>query len=178
MTLTIFTIAYSFASILLRIAPHAPNFAPIGALALWSGYYLPKQYGILVPLATMFISDTIIGFYDTPVMISVYGSFALVALIGYTVRSYKSFPATLMGSLVGSTLFYLATNFAVWTQSSWYAHTWNGLMWSYTLALPFFRNTLLSDISYVTVFFGVYALARYMEKAIHARQKSVPASVH
>jgi hypothetical protein len=29
----------------------------------------------------------------------------------------------------------------------------------YTLAIPFFRNSLLGDLTYVTVLFGSYALA-------------------
>jgi hypothetical protein len=170
-----FAILYALAGILLRLAPHAPNFAPIGALALWSGYYLPKRASVFVPLATLLVSDMIIGFYDTRVMLSVYVSFALIALIGRVARAYQSFPATLLGSLAGSTMFYLATNFAVWTESHWYARTWDGLMWCYALALPFFRNTLYSDVIYTAIFFGVYALARYFSSA-SVRVTSAPIS--
>jgi hypothetical protein len=167
--LTPFAILYAILGILLRLAPHEPNFAPIGALALWSGYYLPKRYSAFVPLMVMLVSDSIIGFYNAPVMISVYVSFALVALIGNAIRAYKSFAIISMGSLASSTLFYFVTNFAVWTQSHWYAHTWDGLMWCYALALPFFRNTLLSDVAYGAVFFGAYALALHVVPTLRAR---------
>ena len=34
-----------------------------------------------------------------------------------------------------------------------------GLMLSYTLGLPFFRNTFTGDLMYTGVFFGAYELA-------------------
>ena len=44
-------------AILLRLVPHMPNFAPIAALGLFGGAYLPKRYAIIVPLIAMVISD-------------------------------------------------------------------------------------------------------------------------
>jgi len=40
-----------------------------------------------------------------------------------------------------------------------YAHTWSGLAQCYTMALPFFRNTALSDLFYTATLFAVYVLA-------------------
>ena len=64
-----------------------------------------------------------------------------------------------LGTLGGSIIFFLTTNFAVWLFSDWYAENLSGLIMSYTLALPFFRNSLMGDIFYTAVFFGLYELA-------------------
>lgn len=154
----IFAIIISVFSFAARLVDHAPNFAPIGALAIWSGMFLPKRIGILLPLAVMFASDALIGSYDWRIMLSVYASFAITALVGYLLREQKS-PAIVLSSLIGSLFFYLATNFAVWAFGTMYAHNWQGLIQCYYLALPFFRNTLYSDLIYGTIFVNAYHFA-------------------
>jgi len=37
-----------------RFLPHPANFAPIGAIAIFSGLYLPKKWALILPLAAMF----------------------------------------------------------------------------------------------------------------------------
>ncbi len=142
-----------------RLIPHAPNFAPVAALALWAGFYLPKRIGLILPIAAMFLSDIFIGFYDLKLMAIVYASFALITVLGWFLKQYKSVGFILLGSLAGSVFFYLATNFAVWAYSEWYPHTIQGLIFCYTMAIPFFKNTLLGDLFYNAVFFGAYEIA-------------------
>lgn len=144
---------------LLRVIPHPANFAPIGAVALFGGVYLKnKWHALALPLAAMVISDVFIGFDDFISRIVVYGSFLLMGLIGLWIRNHKNVFTVAGGSVLGSTLFYLITNL-VWLYSTkMYPHTWAGQIASYTNALPFFRNTLLGDLFYVGVLFGVYEL--------------------
>src|SRR3989338_1025844 len=156
----VFAIIFSVLSIGARLMDHTPNFVPIGALAIWAGMYLPKRVGIILPLAVMFISDSIIGFYDWRVMLSVYGSFVLMVAIGRFLRSHKG-PAIVMSSLLGSVFFYFTTNFAVWASGTMYTHDWAGLMNCFYMALPFFRNTLYSDLIYGVAFVGLYESAYY-----------------
>lgn len=142
-----------------RLLPHPPNMAPITALALFSGVYLPKKY-FFIPLAAMFISDMFIGFYGIT-MLYVYGSFALVGLLGWWLRNQKGAFNIFVASIASSVLFYLITNFAVWLYPhSFYSKDLSGLLESYYLAIPFFRNTLLGDLGYTTLFFGSYELAK------------------
>ena len=150
----------------LRLIPHAPNFAPIAAMALFGGAYLNRSYALLVPIVALFVSDLFIGFYSPVVMISVYGSFVLVGLIGLWLRSRKS-PRNVVFTAVGSSiLFFLVTNLAVWL-GGWYPRNLAGLAECYTLALPFFRNTILGDLFYTGVFFGGYELVlRLVRKPI------------
>jgi len=147
--------------VMLRFVPHPANFAPIAAIGLFSGCYLKKRYAFLLPLAAMLVSDYFIGFYSWKIMISVYLSFALVGLIGIWIKNHKSAYTVLGGTLTGSALFYLITNFAVWAFGSLYPRTWTGLLWCYAAAIPFFRNTILGDIFYVGVLFGTYEMARF-----------------
>ncbi|HEX7456647.1 MAG TPA: DUF6580 family putative transport protein [Candidatus Nanoarchaeia archaeon] len=155
-------------AVLARIVPHAPNFTPIAAMALFGGAYLDRRWAILVPLVAMFLSDIFIGFYSPVVMISVYGSFVLTGLIGLWLKNRK-LPRTVVLAAVGSSvLFFLITNFAVWL-GGWYPRNLAGLVEAYTMAVPFFRNTLLGDLFYTGVFFGGYELIlRLVKKPVLA----------
>lgn len=141
---------------LTQYLPHIPNFAPIAALALFSGMYLKKNYALIIPIVAMLIADYFIGFYNPFVLISVYGCFLIIGLIGIWLRNNKTFSNVLGATLMGSVIFFLVTNFAVWLAPQfYYPHTFQGLLNCYTLALPFFRNTIAGDIFYVGVFFGL-----------------------
>lgn len=144
----------------LRLIPHAPNFTPIAALALFGAVYFPKKIAVILPLVAMFISDIFIGFYDPKIMIAVYGSFALCAIIGFWLKNHKKWYNILGSSVLASLIFFFATNFAVFAFSPWYAKSFAGLAQCYVMALPFFRNTLLGDIFFVSVFFGAYEMAK------------------
>jgi|SRR3989344_2875663 len=149
----------AMASVILRLLPHMPNFAPIGALALFVGLYSTRKLWLLIPLATMFTSDIFIGFYDWQIMLAVYLSFLAYAAIGRVVKENKSVFTVVGGTFAGALIFYLTTNFAVWAFSGMYPHTFQGLILCYEMALPFFRNTLLGDLFYVGAFVGAYELA-------------------
>jgi len=151
-------------AVVLRLLPHPANFAPVSALALFGGVYLSKKTAILIPLAALGISDYFLGYYSFGVMLSVWGSFVLVGLIGLLVRKRKSIPMIVTGTLSGSVLFFLITNFAVWFFGNWYEKTFSGLIQCFTLALPFFRNSLFGDVFYVGVFFGTYELVLYLNR--------------
>jgi hypothetical protein len=64
--------------------------------------------------------------------------------------------------LLGSVLFFLCTNFAVWASDGLYAQSLAGLVECYTLALPFFRHTLTSDALFVGVLFSGLAIVRWL----------------
>jgi hypothetical protein len=147
-----------------RLAPHPWNFAPLCAIALFAGVYLGGRYALLVPVIAMLIGDVFIGFYSWPLMLTVYGSYMFAGMLGVVIRKYKSAEMIVAGSLIGSVIFFLLTNWAVWQFSPWYAKTWTGLVECYTLALPFFRNTVLGDLFFVSVLFGAYELAKFWIK--------------
>jgi len=145
-----------FGAAALRLAPHVPNFTPIAAMALFGGVYLNRKYAILVPIIAMLVSDIFIGFYSPIVMFSVYGSLLLTGLIGLWLAKKKSPTNVIFAAIFSSILFFVITNFAVWLM--WYPRNLVGLTTCYTLAIPFFRNTLAGDLFYTGVFFGGYEL--------------------
>lgn len=141
-------------AVVMRLLPHPPNVAPIGAMALFGGVYLNKKYALLVPLIALFISDIFLGFY--PEIIFVYGSFFMIGLIGLWLRKHKTFRNVIFASIGSSILFFIITNFGVWLMSTLYDKSFSGLLETYIMGLPFFRNTLLGDLGYVGIFFGSY----------------------
>ena len=141
-----------------RLLPHPPNFTPITAIALFAGFYLSKRTAFVLPIAAMLISDIFIGYYQFSLMAVVYGSFLLCVFLGFWLKKNKKWYTIGGSALLGAVLFFLITNFAVWAFTPWYAKTFAGLIQSYFMALPFFKNTLLGNLFYVSVFFGIYEL--------------------
>ena len=147
-------------SLLMRLVPHPANFVPIAALALLAGTYLRRRWAVLLPVAVMAISDLFIGLHS--VILFTWGSFLLVGMLGWWIRREKNIWRVTGGTLAGSVIFYLVTNFAVWAFTPLYAKTFAGLVQSYYMAIPFFRNTVLGDVFYAAVFFGTYEIAAYL----------------
>lgn len=143
-------------AVILRLLPHPPNVAPIAAMALFGGAYLNRKYALMVPLIAMLISDYFLGFHDTVVF--VYGSFLLTGLIGLWLRGRRRPQYILGASFLSSLMFFLITNFGVWIATDMYQKNLAGLLEAYTLAIPFFRNTIIGDLLYTGVFFGGYEL--------------------
>ena len=143
--------------ILARFAPHPANATPLLAIALFGGAYLPKRWGILLPLGIVALTDFALGWHVTVPF--TWGAFALVGFLGWWIRTNPSAARILGGTLAGAVLFYLITNFGVWVVRDFYPRTPAGLWECYVAALPFFRNALAGDIIYVTALFGTYAIA-------------------
>jgi hypothetical protein len=153
---------------LTRLLPHAENFAPFTAIAIFAGArFASRRTAILVPLAALLLKDLILelmyrngmndswGIYCG--MWIVYGSLALVALIGRLAQGTRS-PIKVVGTtLAGSCVFFLLTNFVWWYGGELYPLTWDGLVTCYLSALPFFRNALVGDFMYATALFGAWA---------------------
>jgi hypothetical protein len=149
--------AFIILAVATRIFPHAPNFTPIAATALFGATYLPKKYAFIIPIAAMFISDYFIGFHS--LMPYVYGSFIVSGLIGLWIREHKNVTNIIGATLLSSILFFLVTNFGVWADGA-YARGLDGLIESYVMGIPFFRDTVAGDLFYVTLFFGSYEFVK------------------
>jgi len=179
-------------AVLLRLIPHVPNFAPIGAIALFGGAYLNKKYALFILFAALVVSDYLLLYLNpfAPTQINfsrfysplslihsttiyVYGSFLLNFFIGKWIARDKSIGRVVTGSLLASILFFLITNFGVWA-AGMYGHGLDGLLTSYIMGLPFFRGTLVGDLFYTGVFFGGYELVlRLVKKPALAIAKNI-----
>lgn len=146
------------AAVASRLIPHPPNFTPVAALALFGGAsFASKRAALLVPLAAMFLSDLVLGLSAiTPV---VYASLALITCLGFWRRRSPTVARTFTAAVAGAVLFFVVTNFGVWALGTLYPKTWAGLTECFVAAIPFFRNTLVSDLLYAALLFGGLALA-------------------
>lgn len=145
-----------------RLLPHPPNVTPIAAMALFGGAHFSNfAAACVVPLAAMALSDVVLGFH--PTLPFVYGSFLLIVLVGTQVRRRKAVFPVAIAALASSVLFFVVTNVGVWVTGTLYPKTSAGLTTAFVAALPFFRNTVLGDLSYVVVLFGGFSLLeRYL----------------
>jgi hypothetical protein len=149
-----------------------PNFAPVAALALFSGYFFRSwTMALCVPLGVMAISDAFIGAYDWRMMVLVYSMLALPVALRGPLRKYLNIgqgnlgratgavAGLVMCSLFTSLVFFFTTNFGSWLWFDMYPHNGTGLMTCYVQALPFFRFTLAGDLVFALALFGSYGLA-------------------
>jgi hypothetical protein len=148
-----------FAAAFVRLIPHPPNFAPIAAIALFGGAYFTKRWAaFIVPLTAMFITDLFLGFH--PTMWAVYLSFVLIVMIGVVMIKQKRITNIFFASIASSVVFFIITNFGVWLSTPYYEKTSIGLAACFTAAIPFFHQTLLSDLLFVTILFGLYEILK------------------
>jgi len=143
-----------------RFVPHPGNFTAIGAIALFSGLYLEKKQAFWLPIIAMFISDIFIGFYNPYIMATVYLGFTVTVLIGQTLKNKLTTIPVIGGILSASIIFFLLTNTAVWLFGTMYTHNLSGLLESYYMAIPFWRNEILADLFYSGVLIGGYEMIR------------------
>jgi len=134
-----------------RIIPHPPNFTPVLAMAVFMPYLTRDLYSaMLVPLSAMFVSDFYLGFHSS--MFWVYISILLgTTLSQYTISMKKTYVHLGSNALLSSTIFFIITNFAVWMSGGLYPHTMDGLLLCYTMAIPFFGNTLAGTLFYISL---------------------------
>jgi hypothetical protein len=128
-------------------------------VALFGGaYFADRRLALLVPLAAMAVSDLIIGFHG--LLWLVYACVALSTVLGFGLRGKVRPVRVAAYGVLGSTLFFVFTNFGVWLGSSMYPQTWAGLVECYVAGIPFYKNTLAGTLFYSAVLFGGFALLR------------------
>jgi signal transduction histidine kinase len=155
--------------ILSRLVPHPWNVTPVMAIALFGGTVLSPRWAILLPLSIVAASDVLIGWHNTVPF--TWGAFVLTGALAWWVRRSPGPKRVFAGSLAGSTLFFLLTNFGVWLNGDLYPRTAEGFWQCYAAAVPFFRNALAGNLIFTAVLFGGYALA---SRALPAREPVRP----
>ena len=164
----IFPISLILILALARLIPHPPNFTPIIAVAIMSGYFFKNiNLSFLTLIVAMLISDLFIGFYEN--VIFVYASLLLITFVFYKISNKINFKNLFIYGFAGSLIFFIISNFGVWALGSpgvydiVYEKNLNGLVECYILAIPFFGNTFLS-----TVIFAYPAIFIYKSLAARA----------
>jgi len=123
-----------------RFIPHPPNFTSLIALS----FYIPVFFGLrFMPalLISFAITDLIIGYHS-----GTHWTWGSVLVIGLISQYFtKNLTWRLSGALLGSCIFFIVTNFGVWS-SGMYGYTIEGLYLCFILAIPFFTNTIASTL--------------------------------
>jgi hypothetical protein len=152
--------------------PWLQNFAPVAAIALCGGIYLPRRLAIAVPLGALFVSDLILNRHlgyalVSPEMISRYLALGASVAIGFRLRNHARLASVLPASVAGSVIFYVVTNTTSWLTWPGYAKTgagWLQALWTGVPGYPptwmFFRSTLVSDLLFSALFVLCMAATR------------------
>ncbi len=162
-----------------RLLPHPPNFTPMAAIALFSGFIFVKRYmAILTVVVTMLLTDYFAFGFLSPEWFASKSMWVVYLSLLFPIV-FKSFLQKKLGllritgaALTSSIVFFLATNFAVWAFSPMYEKTWPGLVLCYTMAIPFFQNTVAGDLIWSGVIFGIYYALRSHSNLTFLKQKS------
>lgn len=145
----------------MRVLPHPWNLTPVGAVSLFSGgCFDRKRWAFIVPLAAVFLSERLLGIGYHQLTPVIYATFALIVVIGALIRDRRQSPLAVAGGAVASaTLFYIVTNFAMWTISEIYPKTVAGLLACYVAGIPYYGTMLAGDLIYSALLFGTFVWA-------------------
>ena len=161
------------------------NFAPLAAIALCSAAYFPLRYKFTVPFAALIISDVVLNLYygyslASPFVVAHYIGFAIVALVGLAIVRRRSIATLLVGSVLGSVIFYVVTNTVSWMYDPAYPKNLGGFVQAQTIGSPvyngttptwmFLRNSLLSDLFFTTLFVGCMKFSSRRTPVVQTRQ--------
>jgi hypothetical protein len=154
-----------------RFLPHPWAFTPVAAALLFFGAHRSRRQ-LWFPVALLAVSDVILTKYvyhypftwDHYVTWVWYGAIVLLGT-----RLHKNEKPLWIGAsaLASSVSFFLLSNFAVWACFDMYPKDFGGLMTSYAMGIPFFRNDVIGTLMFSAIFFGVPALVRLPETLRH-----------
>jgi len=133
-----------------RFVPHPPNFTSLLALS----FYVPALLGTrFIPalIISFILTDIVIGFHGTAFF--TWGSVLAIGLISNYFKN--STLKRLSGALIGAFMFFIITNFGVWSIGS-YSYTLQGLITCFTLAIPFFSYSLISTFVFSAIIETIY----------------------
>ncbi len=156
-----------------RFLPHWHNFTAVGAMGLFgAAYFKQKYWSLLVPLLALWVSDLILNnvvyghYYEGFVwfganVIWVYAGFAAIVGVGLLLLKVVKPGRVLLAAVLASVAFFLISNFGsfVLDPGGIYPNSSAGLLSAYAAGLPFFWNSLLANIVFSCVLFGIYEFA-------------------
>lgn len=143
-----------------RLIPHPPNFTSLIALSFYVPAFLGFKF-IYFVLISFIITDVIIGFHETLLF-----TWSSVLLIGAISKYFfHSISTRFAGAFISAFIFFIITNFGVWT-TGMYNYNLEGLITSYTMALPFFGYSIISTLILSVFIETIYKLSTSKIKKI------------
>lgn len=151
------------------------NFTPVGAMALFGGYYYKSNWkAFLIPLLTLWVSDALIdyffyyhywvwfysGFYWT------YAAFVVMVILGMFIRKV-SLKNVILAGFIATFAHWIITDFGVWvmhgtdvTTGKPFTYDFAGFIKCLYLAIPFEKPLLLGNLVFGGVMFGIFEWAQ------------------
>ena len=166
--------------IIARLLPHFPNFAPMGAIALFAvAFYKRKSLALIIPVTAWWLSDLFLNntryatseefsWFTMDQFFSIIALIIIVVLGGFLLKKL-SVSKIILGSTGASLVFFIISNFGVWMNGMLYPKTLQGLIECYAMAIPFYHATFLSDMIYTSMFFGAMYVFRSYNNQIADR---------
>ena len=143
-----------------RFIPHPPNFTSLIALS----FYVPALFGVRylpIVIVSFALTDVVIGFHNT--ILFTWGSILIVGLLSNFFN--RSIMFRISGALTGVVVFYLITNFGVWS-GGMYGYSFDGLITSYIMGLPFLGYSLISTFIFSALIESFYKFYKAKVKNI------------
>lgn len=130
------------------------NFVPLIAIIVFlSKINYSKFIVISALIIPLLINDLLNNFHITNLVTYIFIIFNLLVLP--SIQNFnlgKNFLLTLYSCIA----FYLISNLSVWIFQNLYPKNFSGLLSCYIMALPFFKNTLLSNLIGIILILGIY----------------------
>ena len=146
---------------------HPWHFTPVAASLLFFGARVSRRQ-LWIPVALLALSDVVLSKFvyhyavDASQLVS-WAWYAAIVLLGTRLHNNER-PLWIGAAAFASPIsFFLVSNFASWASMPMYPKTFAGLMTSYTLGLPFFKNDLIGTLFFSAVFFAVPVVLRLPE---------------
>ena len=149
-----------------RVIMYPDNFSPIIGMAIFAGATLKdKRLAFILPIFSMLLSDIMFevfniapGFWGWGQLVG-YGILALITIIAFNLKKVNVINITGY-SLMSSVIFYVLSNLSFFIIDNPVYNTYtqdaNGFLQCYIQALPFFRTSLVADLVYSGLLFGIY----------------------
>jgi hypothetical protein len=132
-------IGFFITIMIFRYFPHLPNFTPVLALTFYGSIIFGRNCLIYIILAYA-LSDLFIGFHN-----QLFWTWGSLFLIGYISPLFRGLSGRSVGVVVSSLMFFILTNLGVFL-SGYYGHSIESLILCYTMAIPFYTNTMISTL--------------------------------
>ncbi|HEX6191399.1 MAG TPA: DUF6580 family putative transport protein [Chitinophagaceae bacterium] len=149
------------------------GFSPVIAIALFSGMIMRnRDLSFVLPLLSVLVSDMLIQVLYTMDLFPYPGFYSgqwlnylillIPTLIGWMLKG-KNLGSLFIGALAAPTVFFLVSNFNVWSSNLVsYSKDFDGLMACYAAGLPFYKNALIAMFVFLPLIMITYNyIARY-----------------
>ena len=90
-------------------------------------------------------------------------AFLLTGAFGLVLSNHKTWQKIIYGTLLSSVAFFVITNLGAWLSSPLYPKNFVGLTECFIAAIPFFRNTLLGNLVFITaIVLAIESIRKYV----------------